>query len=379
MSPRPLLLTLMMTSAAMAQAPAQPAAPPAGPPALAQPARPAPPAGMPTIEQLRQQLDAGQHQEVLRTVAKLMSLKGPAAQAYDRYELLMLRGEAALRNKALPMSAEAFKAAQQETDDPDKQAVARANELLVRKSRQDGYVARTPLPAQPSASGETGAAPPGARPAAAGDRTILPIIDDAERKQAFAALFADELAVAQPKLKPAAKAKNLNPIIDAARTLGDLRALEIAAHGEAPRTKEIGATLGERAHQMIMHAMDGMDKQVEEIWSDASRSRISTNYRTGYQQRQYGLHGLDSTQARALKEIAGTTEKLIPVSRDLAAVTDAADLKSDAQAAQRLHDRARQVLTFDYANEGRDTSRSQPQDLPRIPTSPTGGSDVIRP
>ena len=67
----------------------------------------------------------------------------------------------------------------------------------------------------------------------------------------------------------------------------------------------------------------------------------------------------ESPQAKTLKDVVTTCGKIVPVARDLAAVTGGAELQADAQAAEKLYDRARQVLDFDYANGGRDTSKSQ--------------------
>jgi hypothetical protein len=203
--------------------------------------------------------------------------------------------------------------------------------------------------------------------AGGGAGVAIPIIEEADRRQAFAALLNDELAVAQPKLKAAAGATALPPIIEAARTLGDLRALEVASSGSAERTKEIGAALGGSAHQMIDRAMEPMEKQVEDIWADASRPNVRES-RAGYRERGYGLHGLDSNQAKTLKDVVATSEKLFPVARDLATVTGDPQLKTDAQDAEKLYARAKEVLEYDYPNEGRDTSKSAPQ-----PTSPQPG------
>lgn len=349
----PVLLTAAPALAQVAPPPPrQPAQPSIAPPArpAESEASPAPAAidpRLPSIESLKQQLAAGENQEVLRTVAKLLALKGQAAQAYDRYELLMLRGEASLRNKAMPMASEAFKMAQQETDDADKQAAARAIELLVRKSKQTGYVPKL----APTAA-------PGAQPAAGTPREQIPIIDEADRKQAFAALLNDELSVLEPKVKASAKATSLAPIVELARALADLRAVEVAAGEQAQRTKSIGSMLGARAHELIAGAMDGMDRQVEEIWDDASQQRYSRD-RFGYVQRNYGMKGMNSMQAKTLKDVVVTCEKIVPVARDLAMVTEGSELQTDAKAAETLYNRARQVLEFDYANEGRDTSKSQ--------------------
>src|SRR5687767_14169152 len=88
---------------APAPGPATPAPAPAPAPARAPAATPPPVApvaggvGLPTLEQLNAQLAEGKHADVLKQVAKLLQIKGEAAKTYDRYDLLCLRGEAALR------------------------------------------------------------------------------------------------------------------------------------------------------------------------------------------------------------------------------------------------------------------------------------------
>src|SRR6476646_3111197 len=61
-----------------------------------------------TIEQLNAQLAEGKYQEVLKHVSKLLQLRGYAGNDYGRYELLCLRGEAALRGKTNSMAMDAF-------------------------------------------------------------------------------------------------------------------------------------------------------------------------------------------------------------------------------------------------------------------------------
>ena len=141
--------------------------------ALAQAAEP-----LPTIEQLKQSLQANKPQEVLSGVAKILAIRGEAAKAYDRYELFSLRGEAYLRNKAMPPAAEAFVNAAKETTDPQKQASARANEILIRKSKATGYLPK-PAPRTPGAAATKPSGP-------------MPIVEPADRKEAMVALFTDE-------------------------------------------------------------------------------------------------------------------------------------------------------------------------------------------
>src|SRR4030095_12150312 len=109
--------------------------------------------------------------------------------------------------------------AQKETDDPARRSAARADEILVRKSRPQGYL---PKPS------------PTSKPAA------IPILAEADRKAAFTALLNDELTAVSPKLKAAKAATAMPPIIEVARTLGDLRALELAGSGADAQVKQIG-------------------------------------------------------------------------------------------------------------------------------------------
>jgi hypothetical protein len=286
----------------------------------------------PTVEQLKTMLAQQQYQDVIRGVARCLALKGPAAQGYDHYELLMLRGEAYLRTRALPPAAEAFAAAQKETADPARRSAARADEILVRKSKPQGYLAK------PSAA---------SRPAA------IPIIEEGDRKAAFAALLNDELAAAAPKVKAAKAATALPPIIDVARTLGDLRAVELAAGGGDEQVKTIGLDLGKQAHALIDDALRQMNRRVEECWRQGSRRRYQRNRDGTIGDQLYGMMGLTSVQTNDLKDAIATLEQVAPVARDLADASGASSLQADAAEAHRLLDRAKEVLDYDYANEGR--------------------------
>ncbi len=315
---------------------------------------------LPTIAQLNEQFAAGKYQDVMRQIARLLALKGDAAKAYDRYELFVLRGEVSLRNKANPMAIESFAAAQKATADPEKQAKARANEILIRRSKPAGYVPKNaPKLDLPS----PGSAAP--RPMPAGP---LPILEEADRKVAMAALLSDELLAVEPKVKAANAATNLSPVIEVARSLGDLRAIELAATGTASQSRQIGADLGKQAHGMIDGALGSMSQRVEACWLSASRSKFVEN-NTGQRTKTYGLFGLTSVESNSLKEVIDTCEKIQPVANDLAAVTDQPELVADARESQRLLARAQQVLNYDYNNEGRYT---------KDPRKTTGGSGGYR-
>ena len=307
---------------------------------------------LPSVEQLNAMLAEGKHADVLKHVAKLIQLKGDAAKAYDRYELLCLRGEAALRGKSNTMAMDAFAPAARATEDKDKQAVARATELLIRRSKPLGYMPRTagaPAPQTRPVIAKADPAPKGQA------NQPIPIIEPADRKRALAALFADEFAVVDPKVQAATTSDALPPIIDAIKLLGDLQAIEIAATGSSAQSKGISANLGTQSHTLIARTLDSMSTRVEQCWRSASRSQYSVDRQGNQYGKLYGMWGLTSVEQNDLKSAMVTCEKIQPVAAELAAVTDSPQLIADAQEAKRLQLRAHEVLTFDYPNEGRYT------------------------
>ena len=189
----------------------------------------------------------------------------------------------------------------------------------------------------------------------------MPIINDADRKAAMKALFDDELAVAEPKIKAANNAIALPPIIEAVRPLIDLNALEKTATGASTQTQQMSTSLGKHAHSLIDEAIDKMSKRTEEVWASASRSRYVEDRRTTLQEKLYGLHGMTSVEANDLKGIVATCEKVAPVAKELGEVTGGSELAGDAAAAEKLRERAYYVLNYDYPNEGRYTKTPPPK------------------
>ena len=308
----------------------------------------------PTVEQLKDLLKQQKYSEVLRGVAKCMALKGPAAQNYDRYDLLMLRGETYLHTHANAAAADAFAAAQNQTTDAARKDTARANEVLIRRSKPQGYLSKGSATTKP---------------------TLLPIADEADRKAAFAALLSDELSAAAPKVKTATAGNTLPPIIDVARMLSDLRAIETAGGGSGEQVKGVATKLGDHAHLLIADALKKTDTRVEECWHSGSRRRYQLNADGTRGDQLYGMIGLTSVESGDLNNAMATCEKVAPVASGLAAVAgDSAELASnltaDAKEAQRLAARAKEVLNYDYNNSGRYTPTDGQGQTPVTPVTP---------
>src|SRR5688500_18259843 len=201
-----LLLTTLPVSAAPDAAPAKPVA-------KAQEKAPAQAEPLPTVEEIRKLVDAGNVPDAMRHLNRLLALRGKAAEAYDKYELLTLKGDAHLRLRANEAAAVAFKQAAGETDDTVKEAVARATEQLIRRSKNLAYTPKRAPKGQP------------AEP--------IDLVDPESRHRALAALFVDEVAPVLPKVEAAKGAKSVAPMIATMAAAREMEYLELAANGSA--------------------------------------------------------------------------------------------------------------------------------------------------
>ena len=65
------------------------------------------------------------------------------------------------------------------------------------------------------------------------------------------------------------------------------------------------------------------------------------------------MHGMSSTESGDLKGVMATCEKIAPTAQDFAAATANTGLQADADQAQKLYARAKEVLEYNYPNSGR--------------------------
>ena len=137
----------------------------------------------------------------------MLSLKGAAAAGVDTAAVYAVKGEAQLHLKAYPVAADSFAAAAKAAADPAAAAADKATEILARRSKNGLYT-----PKQPGAGGT--ALPP------------IDVTDKAKRKDAFAALFADEYAADAAKLKAGETSKDVTTALAAVDLAVGLRALE---------------------------------------------------------------------------------------------------------------------------------------------------------
>lgn len=331
---------------AAVSAPAQNAAPKRGPaPAAAPPA--AQPEPLPTTDGIRQLLQSGNAPDALKQINRLLSLRGKSAEGFDKHELLTLKGDTHLKLKANEAALAAFRQAAAATDDPQEQAVARATELLIKRSKNLAY---TP------------------KKVAKGDKPEpIDVVEPDSRQKAIAALFVDEVTPLLPKVESAKAANSVGPMIKTMAAAREVEFLERAANGSADQIGGIVQALGEQGEVMLGKVIEKATKRVDRITTLANemeqiRQTIPTSnggFRTTMIPKRRGIKNDDVTelktiidacdevlaQAAALAQARGTGEGEV---EDL---TDSAeDLKVHVQRMLRVHD-----VEYAGRRQGRDS------------------------
>jgi len=264
----------------------------------------------PTTQEMQGLLDSGQYNDVLRDVAHALALGGREGQAYEKYDLLILRGETQLRLKQSAPAALAFKQATGQTVDMQKAAVASAMDLLIRRSPQFQYTPRKVAT--------------GVKPAP------IPITDPQNRKLALAALYDDELAAAGEALAEGKKAVSLPQIAAAVKAIQShsLVALDRTVHGNVDDIQRATGDLKARTKDLITKALDQMSKQTKEIADHADQMNRIPSMRAGQPDtmQRRGLQGSDRQNLQGIvqgcKQIAGAARELMGALSDTPADAD---------------------------------------------------------
>jgi hypothetical protein len=324
------LIVALLSSPVLAAPAAAPASRPTTRPAPA--SRPALDPDEPiTIEAIKAVFDAGDYQESLRLLGRVLALKGKAADGYDRYELHMLKGESHLRLKANSMALESFATAASAAPDEKAAADARALAMLVKRSKN--------LQFTPKAAG-------------AGKGAAIDITDAKRRPEALEALYLEEKALAKPKVLAADKGKTLPPIATALKSVQELRDLELAATGKTAETADTIGLLTDRAHTLMAKNLDDMTKRTARIAERANEVLEYESIRSdGTREMRTARRGLDRHTTTELKEIVTTSKRIGDSSKELAeGFRDNAEPFEDLEdLARDTQERANDVLTDNYS------------------------------
>ena len=238
----------------------------------------------------------GNFKDALKTLTKLQEVPVTAAGEVDRFALFMLKAETQMRLADAGMAVTSLGMAHKEAVKLDEKLQAEALELLVRRSPQLTFRPRT---------GEPGRS--------------FEIIPAAGRKDAFTALWADELDTATKKYAIAKVAKDLPTVAEFARSLELLRAVETAATGKYDTTKEMTEKLKDRVYVVLEADLTAAETQLKTITTNANKTyqttvnTVAPNGRITGQRKEWHKVGPTGPEVDILKSMQTVHEKLSPV------------------------------------------------------------------
>jgi hypothetical protein len=287
-----------------------------------------------SMDELQSLFVEARYPDLLKSINRVLALKGKAADPYDRYEVLALKAETHLRMKAIAAAILTFTQMAEETKDPQQQAVAKASVVLLKKSRNLAYT--------PTSGGRGKSAP-------------IDLVDPASRRKALRQLLADELAVATPKVEKALDGRSLAAVAEALRSLQGIDVLERAAEGDDQESKQISQELRDRGNAVMAKALQQMSKAVEEISKSANEMQeihmVQPLVGGGSTDMvRYRKRGLSRDDVTNLKAVIATCEEIAPNATGLARATGGKekDIENLVDAADDLARRADKVLKAEY-------------------------------
>lgn len=295
---------------------------------------------LPTQDEIRLAYQGGQFQQVLQKLPRVLVLKGKAAANYNRHELLRIKGETHLRLKASGPAAQAFAEASKEAPDGTATAYDIAVELLIRRSSVMAYTPKAKDPAD-----KTKALPP------------IDILEPENRGKAIRALFTDEWAASEPKIRAANEGRTLPPILEALPTIRNLRWLDLAANGNDEKSKAQVAGLVSKAQKLLNAGLKDMSEEtdtIERLSNEVVDSMVpmtdSKGKPTGLFDRRYKRRGPDRRQASTLDASVGTCGKIIKSCDELGGTlgSDGKEFEAIKTEATRIASKAQALLNANW-------------------------------
>lgn len=201
----------------------------------------------PTPVQIQEKFKSGDYRATLLGISQALALKPGSDEGYDRFALLMLKGECLIQLNISDYAAHAFEDARAATNDPQKIAVARANELIALKSPVLKYVPRTGTNREP-----------------------IDIKAQASRLVAMNALRVDMLFQNRALIDSAKGGENLEPLLKLLPALRGITSLEITTTGDFSAIRPMLVEMGNHARKLINAELNTLRARVEGLNAAAS-------------------------------------------------------------------------------------------------------------
>jgi hypothetical protein len=266
-----------------------------------------------TPQELRQFHDAGQYLFCVQQIARVLRADS-AGKHYDRYDLLLLRGDCLLHLEDPGSALLAYSAAS--ASPVAKQArQARAMAFLLRGSTGMTYQTRGDHDHQEKFN----------------------LASEQDRTKALRALLKDEQRANQSNFDRAEHADNLVPVQEVLPTLADLYAVERTVTGDDLQMRPILEAIAERAIALIDRELEIREETV------ASLDRRAAALVDGWRGGGYARRGLNTYERRDLRELIEYLQRIEETTRrgrDLAGYFD-----GDAKTWEPLITRAAKVVS----------------------------------
>jgi len=315
-------------------APAKPAAKPGATTKADAPAT----GDLPTMDQMQALFDAGNYNELLKDFAKVLPLKGKAAEPYDRQKLLQLKLDTHMKLKQQAPAIATLNEMIDSTDDEPAKQSARATIQLIKRSKLFVY---TPKPAKKTP-----------KPSAP-----LDITDPIARKAAMQAMLDEDMAKVAPKVKAAMDQSSLPPIAAALEAAKGVRDIEVGVTGTDANSKTMVADLGSHGRDLITKTVEKMSKRVDEITKDANetiRTRANVMSAAGYRvaQDRVRRRGLKDQEPQELRKVINDLPAIARGAQELVLATGGKQSEADSmvEMCNELSKRAKKTLDADYSS-----------------------------
>lgn len=256
-----------------------------------------------TRAELSQMHGAGEYRICLQQIGRILR-SGNVDKNYDRYDLLLLRGDCLLHLEDPDTALIAFAAAAK-SPAPEQAREGRATALLLQRSTRMTYVPRDE----------------------GGTADGISLATREGRIKALRALLQDELRVHRPAFDRARNAENLVPMFGVLPELADLYAVERTATGGDTQLRPILEAVGRRARTLIDQELDLREPSITAVEIRANQ-RVDSPANAGGRwwwggSVRRGLHTSDRRQLRDLVDYLQRVEDTARQGQQLAAFFDA--------------------------------------------------------
>jgi hypothetical protein len=287
------------------------------------------------MDDINKLMDDSKWKEALAAISRVSVLTGAAATPYDHHKLLLAKAECQIQLHQNADAVATLNTLKKEAKDPAEAAEPIALTELLRTSPAGIYTPKT----------GAGKAP-------------ISILDRSRRKDAYAALAADQLVTLQTRVKNAANVTSLPPLVEIGKAAAPVRAAELAATGKTDQVDAVTAQLAAQSQKLMTNALGELSKRVEAISASANKQitlTVPANFGRGGSMpvQQVRPQGLTANDIQNLKSIEQECDKFTPASKELAqAFGDDKGFASVSAQATGIKSRAESVLNANYEGSG---------------------------